>query len=323
MLMAICHSDDTGWSEVHDLSRISQLNAEAGNLLWAEADVADLSKEEVDTIAREFDLNELAVEDATNPRQRPKLERYGHHLFAVMHELQEEDGQLEAVQIASFIGERFVLTLHAGASRSLDEAKKRWQEEPDIARKHPSYLLHTLLDVVVDDYQRIADQLEDEIEQLEEIVLETPAAPIQKQLYSLKQRLSRLRRYVLPGTRLLDWVVDPDSKKPFSAETADLFRDVHDHLMRITDQVRNIDDLAQAVLDLTLAEQAQTLNEQTRRLAAWAAIFAVGTLIAGIYGMNFVLVPEDQTLFGFWFAVALMGVSGVGLYWFFKQKDWL
>jgi magnesium transporter len=322
MLMAVCHSE-TGWSQVNDLDLLSDLRAEAGNLLWAEADVANLTSSDVGTIAEEFELDDLAVEDAVHTRQRPKVEGYETHLFVVFHQLDEEDGQLEATQIACFVGDRYVLTIHAGADRTLAEARRRWEKTSDEL-DHPSYLLHTLLDVVVDDYQRIADRLEDEIEQLEEIVLETPDAPVQRQLYSLKQQVARLRRYVLPGVRLLDWVIDPDTDKPFSDRTAALFRDVHDHLLRISDQVRNIDDLAQAVIDLTRAEQATALNVVTRRLTAWAAIFAVGTMIAGIYGMNFKLIPQaDGTLAPFLLAVGLMILLGVLLFVYFKRRDWI
>lgn len=322
MLLAVCHSAQGGWEEVQDLDDLSDLRAEEGNLLWAEADVAQLSPADVATIAEEFELHPLAVEDAVHTRQRPKLEAYDNHLFAVLQELDEEDAQLEAIQIACFIGDRYVLTIHAGAKRTLTEAKRRWKEIP-LEQQHPSFLLHTLIDVVVDDYQAIADRLEDEMESLEEIVLATPHAPIQRQLYELKQRLARLRRYVLPGSRLLDWIVDPDTKKPFSEETAALFRDVHDHITRIGEQVRNVDDLTQAILDLTRAEQAQALNETSKKLSAWAAIFAVGTLIAGIYGMNFKLVPEEHSLIGFWFAIGLTVVCSVALYINFKKRDWL
>ncbi|MFN2526694.1 MAG: magnesium transporter CorA family protein [Actinomycetota bacterium] len=322
MLLAVCHSARSGWSEVEDLEKLSDLRAEEGNLLWVEADVAQLSASDIATIAQEFDLHPLAVEDAIHTRQRPKLEVYDTHLFAVLQELDEQDAQLEAVQIACFIGDRFVLTIHAGAERTLREAKRRWAEI-SVERQHPSYLLHTLIDVVVDDYQKIADQLEDKMEELEEIVLASPDAPIQRQLYELKQRLARLRRYVLPGARLLDWIVDPDTKKPFSEETAALFRDVHDHIMRIGEQVRNVDDLTQAVLDLTRAEHAQALNETSKKLSAWAAIFAVGTLIAGIYGMNFELIPDEQSLTGFLFAIGLTVVCSLVLYINFKKRDWL
>jgi magnesium transporter len=322
MLMAVCHSTDEGWSEINDLERVSDLREVRGNLLWAEADVANLTHEDVETIAEEFGLHELAVEDAVHTRQRPKLETYESHLFLVVHELNEQDGQLEAAQLASFVAENYVLTIHAGATRTISEAKTRWREQ-ERTLENPSQLVHTLLDVIVDDYQSIADRLEDEIEELEEIVLETPRTPVQKQLYSLKQQVARLRRFAIPATRLLDWVTKPQGKPPFAAEQVPLFRDVHDHLLRISEQIRNVDDLAQAVLDLTQSAHAQALNEVSKKLSAWAAIFAVETLIAGVYGMNFELVPYSGEVEGFWFAVALMLVAGVALFGFFRRRDWL
>ena len=323
MLLATCHSKGEGWTKVEDLSKISDLRAQAGTVLWAETDVANLSSEDIALIAEEFDLPALAVEDAVHTRQRPKLEIYEDQIFIVMHQLDEEDDQLEATQIAAFVGQGFVLVVHAGARRTLEEAKRRWAHD-ELVDEGPAELLHVLADVVVDDYQEISDKLEDAMEDLEDIALAEPSAPIQRQLYSIKQQVARLRRYVLPATRLLDWALDPDPHgRPFTKANAMLFRDVHDHLLRITDQVRNIDELAQAVIDLTRAEQAQRLNENSRRLSAWAAIFAVGTLIAGIYGMNFTLVPRDQTIFGFWFAIVLMAVSSLALYLYFRKRKWL
>lgn len=323
MLMAICHSAETGWTKIDDLSKLSDLRAQAGNVLWAEADLAHLDHSDVELIAEEFGLDELAVEDALHTRQRPKIETYTGHQFVVIHQLDEIDGQLEATQIACFIGERYLLTIHAGAERTIEAAKRRWREEEDqAALNDPERLLHTLFDVAVDAYQELADQIEHDMEELEEIVLDTPRAPIQRQLYSTKQKLARFRRYVLPAARIVDRDMHRDVHEG-SDETRRLFRDAHDHLIRIAEQIRNVDDLAQAVLDLSQSEQATALNEVNKRLSAWAAIFAVGTMIAGIYGMNFVLVPKDQTLFGFWFALGLMVVSGVILYWFFKRREWL
>lgn len=323
MLLAICHSAQTGWTKIDDLSQLSDLRAEAGNVLWAEADLGQLDRTDVEVIAEEFGLDELAVEDALNTRQRPKIENYAGHDFVVFHQLDESDGQLEATQIACFIGERYLLTIHAGAERTIEVAKQRWREEEDrAALEDPQRLLHTLFDVVVDEYQEIADRLEDDIEELEEIALDTPRAPIHGQLYAMKQKLARFRRYVLPAARIVDRDIE-SGVGDAAEETRRLFRDVHDHLIRMTEQIRNVDDLAQAVLDLTQSEQATALNEINKRLSGWAAIFAVGTLIAGVYGMNFALVPEDQSLFGFWFAVGLMVVSGVVLYWYFKRKEWL
>ena len=322
MLMAICHSADAGWSKVDDLDSLSELRQQTGNVLWAEADAANLTKEDVETIAAEFGLHELAVEDAIHARQRPKIENYEGHHFVVFHQLDEVQGQLEAAQIACFVGDRYVVTIHSGADRTIEAAKKRWAKA-SADTDHPSSLLHTLFDVVVDEYQTVADDLEQTIEDLEEIALETPSATLQRQLYGVKQKVARMRRYVLPMARVLEWTSDSTSQANVKEEHIPLFRDVHDHLLRISDQVRNIDDLSQAVIDLTQSEQANLLNQVTKRLTGYAAIFAVLTLIAGIYGMNFKLVPEDQTLYGFWFAIGLMVVTGAGLYVYFKRRGWL
>lgn len=320
--MAICHSAQGGWSKVEDLDELSELRAGSGNVLWAEADVSNLTADDVAVISEEFALHPLAVEDAMNTRQRPKIEAYHGHQFIVFHQLDEVADQLEAVQIACFVGDGYVLTIHAGAKRVIEAAKARWSES-DTTAETPESLLHTLFDVVVDEYQEIADRLEQEMEDLEEIALESPGAPLQRQLYSVKQSLARMRRYVLPAARVVEWALGPSSTRDLSDEMRPLFRDVHDHLLRIADEIRNIDDLSQAVLDLTRSEQTTALGEVSKRLTAWAAIFAVLTLIAGIYGMNFELVPEDQTLFGFWFAIGIMVVCGGGLFTYFKRRGWL
>ena len=323
MLVAVCHSAATGWVEVNDLSELSELRVESGNLLWVEADVATLGDEEIALIADEFSLHPLAVEDAVRTRQRPKLEAYEGHLFVVFHELDEVDGQLEASQIACFIGERYLITLHEGAERIISEAKRRWSDELLQRDAGPGHLLHTLLDVLVDDIEVIADKLEEEIENLEEITLQNPSAPVQRELYSVKQRLSRLRRYALPTERVVRWVLNGAGRKLFPEETHELFADVNDHVLRTADQVRNIEDLADAVLDLRRSEQATALNEVTKRLTGWAAVIAVPTFIASVYGMNFALVPTEGQIFGFFFALFLMALSSLVLFFYFRGLDWI
>jgi magnesium transporter len=322
MLKAVCHSAENGWEKVTNLDRLSDLREVPGNVLWAEADVEHLGDDDVAIIAEEFGLHPLAVEDAIHTRQRPKFERYESHYFLVMHQLDEERGQLESTQLACFIGDRYVLTLHAGADRTLEETKRRWSARPE-ALETPAHLVHTLADVVVDDYQDIADRLETGVEEIEEIILSVPRASIGQQLYSLKQQIARLRRYVLPGSRIVDWVLEANARTFLSPETKMLFNDVRDHLLRVADQIRNIDDIAQAVMDLSRAEQTRALNEVTKKLSAWAAIFGVCTLIAGIYGMNYELFPFNGRIEGFWFAVAAMVLSGIVLYLFFKRRDWI
>jgi len=322
MLLAVCHSDQTGWTKVEDLQRISDLRVRDDVLLWVEGVLSDLDDSDIKLISEEFGLHPLAVEDALDTRQRPKFEEFADHFFLVLDQLDEQGGQLEATQISCFVGARYVLTLHDGAERTLHEAKRRWEAHEADARRGPSFLVHALLDAVVDDYQNIADRLEDEVEELEDIVLEMAGAPIENRLYSLKQQISRLRRYATPVGRELGRVIQNESRY-LTPDAAAYFRDVYDHTMRMGDQIRSIEDLSQAVLELRKSEQATALNEVTKKLTGWAAIIAVPTFIASVYGMNFALVPAEGRMFGFWFALSLMAVASLSLYSYFKRKGWI
>jgi magnesium transporter len=321
VLKAICYAEDSGWSEVNDLTKISDLVGDGTHLVWAYADVANIDPADLDTIQEEFGLHPLAVEDATSLRQRPKLEAYENHLFAVMHQLDDVADQLEASQISCFIGGRWILTIHEHAQRTVDETLKRLRKAPKPTDRGPSYIMHAILDAMVDDYQHIGDEIEADVETLEDHLLKDPAAPVERQLYSMKQRLARLRRYAVPGERILATMLGPAGTIP--DETSAFFRDIHDHLLRIIDQMRNVQDLVDALLDLRRIEQANSLNEVTKRLTGWAAIIAVPTFIASVYGMNFELLPNEGDIFGFFFAVALMSGSGTFLYRYFKKKNWL
>jgi magnesium transporter len=321
MLQALAYVDEK-WIDVKEVATISDLVA-AGTLVWAHADVAALDDDDLSTIQEEFGLHPLAVEDAVNTRQRPKLEGYENHLFAVTHQLDTIEGQLEAKQIACFVGKHWVLTLHDVAERMMSEATSRCIRIPKPVDRGPSFVMHAILDTVVDDYQVIADRLEDEIEDLEEKLLVDPATPAGLQIYSLKQRLARFRRYAQPGSRVLATFVESNQQTIATSETAAFFRDVLDHTLRITDQLRNVEDLVDALLELRRNEQANAMTDVTKRLTGWAAIIAVPTFIASVYGMNFELVPKDQTIGGFIFALGLMVVSAITLYTFFKKRDWI
>jgi magnesium transporter len=321
VLVAICHTDATGWTEVRDLEQISDL-IDAGQLVWAQADVASLSPSDVSTIQAEFGLHPLAVEDAINLKQRPKLEAYENHLFAVAHQLDSVEGQLEASQIACFVGRHYVLTLHEGASRILDEAATRLRRTPKPVERGPSFVMHALLDTVVDDYQVIADTLEEEVEELEDTLLKDPTAAADRQIYTLKQQLARLRRYAQPGGRVLASFVDSNQTTVATNETAAYFRDVLDHTLRITDQLRNVEDLVDALLELRRMEQTNQMTDVTKRLTGWAAVIAVPTFIASVFGMNYRLTPNHQGA-GFEIALGMMAFSAITLYTFFKKRDWI
>ena len=316
MLRAICR-DASGWRAVHDLSTISDLINESRTLVWAFADVAELA-DDLPTIAEEFSLDPLAFEDAMNLRQRPKVESYPNHLFAVMHQIDEVDGQFEARQIACYVGRRWVLTLHESSQRTIDETIKRLQDADVLG---PPSVMHALLDTIVDEYERLADDLEATTEDVEARVLADPVADVRMELYSMKQRLSRLRRYTAAGERVLGTFVEQNQIMP--QDIRPLFRDVHDHTQRILEQTENVDAILDAVIDLQRSAHADALNETTKRLTGWAAIIAVPTLIASVYGMNFALVPDEGSLGGFGFALGLMTVTGVSLFAYFKRRGWI
>lgn len=321
MLQAFAHIDGR-WVDVDDLSKISDL-VDAGTLVWAHSDVQVFERGDLSTIQEELGLHPLAVEDAVNTRQRPKLEGYENHLFAVTHQLDTVDGQLEAKQIACFVGKNWVLTLHDGAERTMKEATSRCLRIPKPSGRGPSFVMHALLDTVVDDYQAIADGIEDEVERLEDVVLSDPSTGQAKQIYTVKQRLARFRRYAQPGSRVLATFVDSNQQQIATSETAAFFRDVLDHTLRITDQLRNVEDLVDAMLELRRSEQMHSMTDVSKRLTGWAAIIAVPTFIASVYGMNFELLPQEQSIEGFFVALGLMALAAVCLYTFFKKRGWI
>jgi magnesium transporter len=307
------------WKPATDLPSLSEIGA-SGAVYWATGDSSKMTPDEIIAVAQRLDLDPMAVEDVLHGRQRPKFEPYQSHLFGIVHQLDDVDGQLEAHQIACFLGPSYVLTLHENATRVIDATIDQMRHDRDPGT--PAYLIHRLVDVVVDDYQAIADGLEAEVEELETQALGDDSPPLKWNLYSVKQRISRLRRYALPVGRALEDVV-AQQLPIFPPDTSHLFRNVHDHVMRMEDQIRSIDDLSEAVIDLTRADRADALNDVTKKLTSWAAIIAVPTFIASIYGMNFDLIPKPGAIFGFWFSLALMSVSAILLYIVFKRKDWI
>ena len=336
MLRALCHSDETGWTDITDLSTVSDLRADPASLVWGEVDVADLGSNDRETMIEEFELDPMAVDDALRPRQRPKLESYDRHRFAVLHQLYELDEHLEKRQISCFVGDDYMLIVHEGAGEALTEARSRLQRD-EYTRLGPLYLLYTLVDTIVDEYQQHADRLEEKIETIEDHVVHAPPRArgdssrmrrrrfkgVQLDVYAVKQQLARLRRYAVPLERVLRLILTSD-KGLLAKDVRRLFRDVHDHTERIADQIHQVDALSQAVLDLTRGDQAEDLNETQKKLSAWAAIFAIPTVIAGIYGMNYRLFPPARpNAFGFWFAIGLMALASLALYAYFKNKEWI
>ena len=338
---ALCRSSD-GWDEVDDLDKVLELRADPSRLVWVEADVSEAAPEAARSLAQGFGLDPLAVEDAMEARQRPKLEPYPGHLLVILHQLDELEDQLEPRQMAAFVGAGFVIVLHHGADRLVREARARLSGDEDPTAHR---LLHALVDSTVDDYEAKANELGEDVEELETQALavarrsgadgEDPAGelPDQYQLYTVKQQLSMLRRYALPLGRSLDRLAHADGAGVQADVAADAdaqeetelqFRDVQDHVLRLGAQVRSIDELASGVLDLTRSIQADTLNDINKKLTGWAAVIAGPALIVGLYGTNYGLLPSKALgNWGFVFVVGLMLGTAAGLYAFFRRRRWI
>jgi len=338
-MRAMCSDGSGGWTESGDLDETVMACVSGEAFTWLEVDLR-AERELATQVVERLELDPLAVEDAFSMRQRPKLESYDEHQFLVLFQLDEEDEQLEPRQVAVSTDQSYVVILHDGAGRTLDEARGRVHKvapgELDVERA-----VHALLDTVVDDYERISGRLDVDIEDLEAKALQAsrrgvrePAEtaehlPSQELLYSIKQQVSALRRYALPLTGVVTTFQHEEERRRRAAGDDDrtnfLFRDVADHVIRLEAQVRNIDDLAGAVVDLTRSLQADLLNEVNKKLSAWAAIIAIPTLIASIYGTNYKLwpPPDESRSWGFLGVVLIMAVAGAALWMFFKRKRWI
>jgi magnesium transporter len=274
-------------------------------------------------IQEEFGLHDLAVEDALSAHQRPKLEEYGESLFVVLRTAELQDGKIVLGETHIFVGPRYLVSVRHGSSLSYAEVRKRCESTPHLLRKGPGFVLYALMDFVVDHYFPIVDALEERLDAIEEQIFgDQPDRDTVKGLYDLKRDLLTLKRAVSPlidiCNRLMrfDSPIIPDDTRPY-------FRDVYDHIVRINESIDTLRELVTSALEAKLSLVSVAQSEITKKLAAWAAIIAVPTMIAGVYGMNFDFMPELRWRFGYLFVMATMGSLCGFLYWRFKKAGWL
>jgi magnesium transporter len=279
--------------------------------------------EELDELQREFGLHALAVEDAHHGHQRPKLEEYGDSLFAVMHTIDVEGGDLRVGEMDVFVGKNYVLSVRSHSEHGFANVRARCEREPHLLRQGAGFVLYALMDAVVDRYFPVIDALEDELEEVEKrIFAGTPARANIEALYAIKQKLMVLKHAAGP--------LHEASGKLYGgrvpevcASTQDYFRDIYDHLFRINQSIDSLRDMVTTAISVNLSLISLQENETTKQLAAYAALVAVPTMIAGVYGMNFELMPELKWAFGY--PLALTAMVGIDIYLFyrFRKAKWL
>ena len=285
----------------------------------------DPEPEELEEMAREFDLHELAVEDARHGHQRPKIEEYGNSLFCVLHviELHGEDVQIGEIDI--FVGPNYILSVRQRTQHGFVEVRTRAESEPGLLKFGSGFVFYALLDNVVDRYFPIVDQLEVELEKIEERIF-APGGGDSKAnieaLYVLKHKGMAVRHAVEPLIEAVHKLYGGRVPQ-VCAGTQEYFRDVYDHLLRVSQQLDGLRDMVITAMQVNLNMISLNETEVTKKLASWAAIIAIPTLIAGIYGMNFKNMPELDWAWGYPLSVITMIGLDVGLYIKFKKIGWL
>ena len=284
----------------------------------------DPEDSELAEMQEEFDLHPLAVEDARHGHQRPKIEEYGDMLFAVMHVVEPTGEELRVGEIAVFVGLNYVLTVRHHSERGFQEVRSRCEREPDLLRHGSGYVLYALMDAVVDRYFPVLDALESELEQIEEHIFspETSARANIEALYYVKQRLMILKHAAAPLLEAVGKLYGGRVPQVCSG-LGEYFRDVSDHLVRVNQTIDSVRDTVTTAIQVSLATITIGESEVTKRLAAYAALVAVPTMVAGVYGMNFEHMPELKWELGYPFAVWVMILVDVVLYWRFRRAGWL
>ena len=300
---------------------ISDYLKNRGCFVWVA--LKDATHEELAQMKEDFDLHELAVEDAQVGHQRPKIEEYGDSLFAVIHTVELIDDELIIGEVDIFVGKNYVLSARNRSQQGFLGVRARCEREPHHLAQGSAFVFYALMDAVVDRYFPVIVALETELEIIEsQIFVKGSQRTNIERLYQLKQKVTQLKHAVAP---LLEAVSKLDGGRvpPIVANTKDYFRDVHDHLYRINSSIDSIRDTIATAIQVNLSMVSIDENEVNKRLAAWSAIFAVATAFVGIWGMNFEHMPELQWKYGYPVALGIVSVICVYLYYRFKKSGWL
>ena len=302
-------------AEVHDYLK------RPGVFVWMA--LRDTDDAELVAMQDEFDLHELAVEDARHGHQRPKIEEYGDSLFCVVHTVESDGDSLRIGEIDMFVAKNYILSVRNRSQRGFQEVRSRCEREPDLLKNGPGYVLYALMDAVVDRYFPVLDAIEAELEQIEERLFTNKAMRENiEALYYVKQKLGTLKHATGPMLETVGKLYG--GRVPNLCQgMGEYFRDVYDHLLRLNQSIDSLRDTVNTALQANLAMITLSESEVTKRLAAYAALVAVPTMIAGIYGMNFKNIPELSWTFGYPMAISIMVAIDTYLFYRFRKAGWL
>lgn len=278
---------------------------------------------ELTAMQREFSLHPLAVEDAQHGHQRPKIEEYGQSLFVVLHMIEKDGDELNVGEVAIFVGSNYLLSVRSRAEHGFADVRKRCEGEPEFLRHGSGYVLYALMDAVVDRYFPVLDSIETELEQVEAGIFATQTERSSlERLYELKHKLMTMKHATEPLLEAIGKLYGGRVPQLFTG-LQDYFRDIADHLVRLNQSMDSQRDMVTTAISVSLSLITLQENEVTKRLAAYGALIAVPTMIAGVYGMNFQYMPELQWVHGYPIVLALMALIDVYLFYRFRKAKWL
>jgi magnesium transporter len=276
-------------------------------------------------VQQQFGLHDLAIEDAYNAHQRPKLELYEDSLFVVLRtaHMSTSSRHLEFGETHIFLGRNYLVTVRHGSLRSHIGVRQRCESTPHLLSKGPGYVLYALMDFVVDQYLPVVQQIEEEVEELEDLIFGmSDTGDATSRIYQLKRELLSLRRAVAPLVEVCNRLMRFDLPH-IPEDTRVYFRDVYDHIVRLNETIDAQRELLTTALEAHLSLMSHAQNEHMKRITAWAAMIAVPTMIAGIYGMNFKHMPELNWDYGYQVSIVVMVGACAALYVGFKRSGWL
>ena len=318
-----CYRDGRLVDEGFPIAAVSDHLENPANTVWF--DLCSPTPEELDSVREELGLHSLAIEDAQNPGQRPKLDHYPSHLFLVAYAaVVDESGRLGAHEVSVFITEHALVTVRADEGFDIDEVMRRWDDSISLAGDGVAYLLHGLLDYVVDTHYTAVQRMDTEVDDLEDQLFdEQPVrdTQMQRRTFGLRKDLVALRRIVLPMREVVnsllrrDLGIVPQSLTPY-------FQDVYDHVLRVSEWTDSLRDLLANILETRLTLRGNQLNVVMKQVTSWAAIIAVPTAVTGFYGQN-VPYPGHDSWAGFIVSTVVIVGASLTLYLLFRRRGWI
>ena len=319
------HRDAGGTVEQHlPPGRLLEVVGDGGDL-WVDIDANDRAQHAL--LEKVFGFHPLAIEDTLSPKTRVKLEEYGSYLFLVIRtaRLDQSTGDpydLRTTNLYCFLGPHRFVTVHSEPVRAVEELQQRLAASPDLLGRGSEMIAHGVIDVAVDEYLPLVDQVDDLVDRLEERLFERYDERAIKDIFALKRLVVELRRHLGPLREVLNILTN----RPHAciAPTSQLyFRDVYDHTIRIVESLESVRDLLSSVLDTYLTQTSNRMNRVMKQLTVVTTVALPLVVIGGIFGMNFERIPLSHHPLGFFWAIGLMAAFAGGLYWFFRTRDWV